>query len=325
MESLGTTHDGDIVESRFKRRLSGRARLVIALLGLASIATVAAALNAPKSSAINRVNVAASKQYSQMITSCLDVSAEQEVPKTGSARSTERLKALNTYFIKLVQADCLRVSDSYYVNVYKSIKLDKLNAEPFLSTGYTLLQGVLYDLDYGFTPFTTAGTLCSDGWISSSAGRGTCSWHGGYAKSRGTQLTYSQLAALPDPTTGGSLGQFGMTSISRAPMAIAVDADVQSNVTCVITKDPSTTCYPKYLWARSFCSVAPSGVLYLKIEKWWVQVDKFASPASSTCSSDYPYLVDLSYASLIGGEFKLSFDSSSRHAAFDSYFEVQQR
>ncbi|MBC7274962.1 peptidoglycan-binding domain-containing protein [Nocardioides sp.] len=27
--------------------------------------------------------------------------------------------------------------------------------------------------------YTFGGTLCADGWVSSSSGRGTCSWHGG--------------------------------------------------------------------------------------------------------------------------------------------------
>lgn len=46
-----------------------------------------------------------------------------------------------------------------------------------------------------------AGTLCSDGWVSSSSGRGTCSWHGGIYYS---STSNSSTTSKPKPVTFSS-------------------------------------------------------------------------------------------------------------------------
>ena len=57
-------------------------------------------------------------------------------------------------------------------------------------------------------PIVAAGTLCADGWVSSSSGSGTCSSHGGIA---GGAPSTSSAVSRPSTSPGGSVNVSGYT------------------------------------------------------------------------------------------------------------------
>jgi hypothetical protein len=129
-------------------------------------------------------------------------SDEKGVLLVGAARSQVRLDAVDRYFVKLVAAPCLQIdTGEIYKNSYLGVRLASLSLQKSTGTAAQVLDGVLYDFDYGLGAFLSNGTtLCDDGWISDSRGRGTCSHHGGYAHRRGVAINYQSGALIPNPT-----------------------------------------------------------------------------------------------------------------------------
>ncbi len=141
-------------------------------------------------------------QYSHLKLTCLDVTDSPLFSNyKGDPRSQERLDALNVVLLPLIAAKCLKVSGvDIAENPYAGIKLATLDKSPEGTASWDLLQGVLFYLDHGFSPFLpTGGTLCTDGWIPPSRGPGTCSYHGGYAHARGSPLLFFSLKVIPNP------------------------------------------------------------------------------------------------------------------------------
>ena len=60
----------------------------------------------------------------------------------------------------------------------------------------------------------SAGAICNDGWLSSSSGSGTCSWHGGVS-SWTSPSSYSW--STPSTRNSWSLPSLGSTSTYRLP------------------------------------------------------------------------------------------------------------
>ena len=158
----------------------------------------------------HRADLKKESDYKLLSTTCAPLALEKNIWTQGDARSPTRLSAVNHFFKILVVAPCTRdESGAIYRNPFKGIRLNTLSIQS--STGFdsTLLYGALYDLDYGLDVFRADGTtLCNDGWISSSRGRGTCSHHGGYARSRGAVIDYQTGLLIPNPfpVTANSTG-----------------------------------------------------------------------------------------------------------------------
>ena len=150
----------------------------------------------------HRADVKRQENYRLLKAGCIPSSGEQGVLSAGDARSQVRLNAVDHYFMKLVAAPCLQIdTGEIYKNPYLGVQLASLSITTSTGTAAQVLDGVLYDFDYGLAAFLSNGTtLCDDGWISDSRGRGTCSHHGGYAHRRGLAINYQSGALIPNPT-----------------------------------------------------------------------------------------------------------------------------
>ena len=278
----------------------------------------------PKSQAESREAETAIGAYQQITSKCLDVSKENSVVDFGDARSSERLKAINSFFVPLVQATCITNQGNFYVNEFKGINLSKLNNPQFSTKEYSLLQGILYDLDFGFSQFTKFGTICADGSLSGSVGRGTCSWHGGYAHPRGTKLTYDSLPALTNPKNAERPNSYGLGNLIAEPQALEKSTTANADSTCVKSENEIIDCFPKLLWNRSVCSEASSANLEVFIEKWYFPVSSITGEKSDRCNSQYPYLINISGSALVNYSMRLVFQSVDTHKVANSYFSIEQ-
>ena len=156
----------------------------------------------------HRADLKKEADYKLLSTTCVPVATEMNTWTQGDARSPERASAVNHFFQTLVAAPCTSdEAGAIYRNPFKDIQLGTLSIQSSTGNDLTLLNGALYDLDYGLDVFRAdGGTLCDDGWISSSRGRGTCSHHGGYAHSRGTTIDYQTGLLIPNPVATNSTG-----------------------------------------------------------------------------------------------------------------------
>ncbi len=151
----------------------------------------------------HRADVKRLEHYRFLMAHCISKTQEARVLKVGDARSPVRGDAVVAYFAKLVAAPCLTIGTrDIYNNPYKGVRLESLSQTKSTGVAGQVLDGVLYDYDYNIGAFLSDGqTLCDDGWISNSRGRGTCSHHGGYAHQRGIALDYQSGALIHAPTS----------------------------------------------------------------------------------------------------------------------------
>lgn len=83
------------------------------------------------------------------------------------------------------------------------------------------------------------GSVCNDGWISSSVGQGTCSWHDGVNYRIGSSSSPSGVTTQPGSTSSGGMwnvapvapnapagsrGQTGQTATQQAPSQYVIRA-----------------------------------------------------------------------------------------------------
>ncbi len=127
--------------------------------------------------------MAAVSDYYKYGKKCTSVEQLPKIDYSSDPRSTKRIATATNYFYAIFNAECLILSDhKIYRNPYKNLTLNASDITSPGSIGYESWQGLLYEVDFGVPYLATGGTLCSDGWISGSFGRGTCSWHGGGCK-----------------------------------------------------------------------------------------------------------------------------------------------
>ena len=279
-------------------------------------------LNYPKSQAESRLQTKAVASFTKLATNCFDVTSENKVIATGQSRSPERLKAIDAFYVSLVQAQCLKNGLSLFANTFRGMNLSKIDTARFLTPEYDLWQGVLYDVDYGFTQFTKEGTICADGWISGSVGRGTCSWHGGYAHPRGTQIKFDNLPTISNPENASKSERYGINYSVSQPAALSSAPSVEA--TCIKSDEKFTNCFPKTLWNESFCSSLADAKLQVQIEKWWVPLWDVSGTKSSSCTGDNPYLINVSGTALTDYQLRLVFSGMGSTKGFNSNFAVVQ-
>ena len=141
-----------------------------------------------------------SANYEKRMLSCANPSQIFPVFYENNPRSNQRLIQVLEGFNKVVKAECFKFqADKIYTNPYKGIDLVALNDETNSAAEGEIFQGILYEVDKGIPFLVTGGSICADGSFSGSVGRGTCSWHGGYATKRGYQFDYEASIYEYDP------------------------------------------------------------------------------------------------------------------------------
>ena len=141
-------------------------------------------------------------EYVALKASCWSLSGEATVIATGEPRSSQRLSALNAMLENIVSAPCILNPYRNLVlkNPFKGITSTNFNDAKVGSPGEVLHSEALLDLDSGVPFLKAGGSLCSDGSYSPSVGRGTCSWHGGYAANRGHKWDTSSWIEILKPS-----------------------------------------------------------------------------------------------------------------------------
>jgi hypothetical protein len=141
-------------------------------------------------------------EYAGLKGSSWNIGGESTVIATGEPRSSERLNALNAMLEKIVKAPCIfnPYQDTLLKNPFKGITSADFNSTRIGSPGAVLHSEALLDLDSGVPFLKSGGSICSDGSYSASVGRGTCSWHGGYASNRGHKWDMSSWELISKPT-----------------------------------------------------------------------------------------------------------------------------
>ena len=129
---------------------------------------------------------------------------DEVLNEVGAPRSDQRFKDVATWASNIDKAPCIIMDRTIYTNPYKGM-FKILNAKPASLTSVQshYIDGVLYRFDSGLPNLGSGQTLCGDGWISWSTGRGTCSHHGGEAKPRGAPLASSLMTdgtSIEEPT-----------------------------------------------------------------------------------------------------------------------------
>ena len=115
-------------------------------------------------------------------------------------RSQERVSIVLDGFEKIIAAECfLFRNDQIHSNPYKNIVIADLGELPRNESEEEIYQGLLYEIDKGIPFLVTGGSICADGSYSASIGRGTCSWHGGYASKRGSIFRFDGSVVERDP------------------------------------------------------------------------------------------------------------------------------
>lgn len=137
--------------------------------------------------------------YEQQILDCIDGRSLFNTSYDSNPRSRERFTQVAEKFYKLSDAPCIVRSGKIWTNPYRKVDLSQIRAEASGRLQQEMYQGLLYEFDRGVPFLKSGGTLCEDGWISSSRGRGTCSWHGGYARHRGELFAFDSSKLKRDP------------------------------------------------------------------------------------------------------------------------------
>jgi hypothetical protein len=138
-------------------------------------------------------------EYEKQILDCVDGWNLFNSPYDSNPRSRERFDQVAAKFYKLSDAPCVMRNGKIWTNPYKKVDLSQVKAGANGRLQQEMYRGLLYEFDRGVPFLRSGGTLCEDGWISSSRGRGTCSWHGGYAQQRGDLFTFDSSKLKRDP------------------------------------------------------------------------------------------------------------------------------
>jgi hypothetical protein len=148
---------------------------------------------------VQRLEVKA-KKYEEKFKSCVPTSIIYQAGYSSDPRTSKRLTEVASIFNQIADASCFSsLQGSMLSNPYKEIRLGELGRREHSPLEEEVYQGFLYEYDKG-APFLRSGwTLCEDGSLSGSAGRGTCSWHGGYAKQRGETFNFDFAEKIPNP------------------------------------------------------------------------------------------------------------------------------
>lgn len=140
------------------------------------------------------------KQYSARINLCIQGNNIFPFYYTNNPRSEERTAVVFDGFNKILDAECFVFeNDKIYSNPYRNIEIADLGELPRNENEEEIFQGLIYEVDKGIPFLVTGGSICADGSYSGSVGRGTCSWHGGYASKRGYIFRFKASEFEPDP------------------------------------------------------------------------------------------------------------------------------
>lgn len=139
-------------------------------------------------------------KYKAKMNQCIKANEVFPFFYSNNPRSQERLTEVVQGFGKIAEADCFIFrSDKIYTNPYKNLTVENFIEGPRSGNEEELFQGLLYEVDKGIPFLVTGGSICADGTYSGSVGRGTCSWHGGYASKRGYNFDYEASVYEYDP------------------------------------------------------------------------------------------------------------------------------
>ena len=140
------------------------------------------------------------KQYLARIDECTNGNDIFPSYYGNNPRSQERVSIVFDGFEKIIAAECfLFRNDQIHSNPYKNIVIADLGELPRNESEEEIYQGLLYEIDKGIPFLVTGGSICADGSYSGSVGRGTCSWHGGYASKRGSIFRFNGSVIERDP------------------------------------------------------------------------------------------------------------------------------
>jgi hypothetical protein len=155
--------------------------------------------NQAKNLRIEKLN-AEVKQYSARINLCINGNDIFPFYYANNPRSEERTAIAFEGFNKILNAECFVFkNDKIYSNPYRNIEIADLGELPRNENEEEIFQGLIYEIDKGIPFLVTGGSICADGSYSGSVGRGTCSWHGGYASKRGYIFRFKASELEPDP------------------------------------------------------------------------------------------------------------------------------
>lgn len=140
------------------------------------------------------------ESYKTRLQTCTKVNEVFPMFYSNNPRSQQRIEQVLESFDKVIDSNCFIVQESKIsTNPYKQIELTRLDEGARTSSEEEIFQGILYEVDKGIPFLVTGGSICADGSYSGSVGRGTCSWHGGYASHRGTRFDFNQSIYEYDP------------------------------------------------------------------------------------------------------------------------------
>jgi len=264
--------------------------------------------------ATNQKRAAAQSAFKNLVASCYDLSKYPAIRSIGVARSKERIDAVNQFFGPILTSACLKdKAGTYYQNPYLGLNSNSLNSAPIGSIGNSLFESILYTVDFGFTPFSSAGTICGDGSLSQSVGRGTCSWHGGYARARGSDQLMGPLWEISYPKMNefskvADLGVDWVNGGSNRYLTTPVDGITtpKSGYECVKSAGFTTNCFHAPIFSLRFCGSSNTGTFQLQVGYDWVTGWKesgYKSP--SDCNGKFPYLYEVNGSSLTTSTFRI--------------------
>jgi len=155
--------------------------------------------NQKKNQRIEKLQVEVT-EYNSRLKDCLTSNKVFPIFYGTNPRSEERIQIAIEGFNKIISADCFVFgSKTIYSNPYKNLVLANLIKGPRSQNEEEIFQGLLYEIDQGIPYLVTGGSICADGSYSGSVGRGTCSWHGGYASQRGKNFGFKASEIELDP------------------------------------------------------------------------------------------------------------------------------
>lgn len=298
-------------------------RVTFALLVVISLATntnSAFAWPWNGSAAEQQMKKEATAAYKRITSDCYKISGYSKIRSIGLARSDQRIKAVNNFYIPLVEKLCLKNSKGQvFENPYYGVNLSKIGSAKFLTYDYELFQSMLFNVDYGFSPFTASGTICGDGTISSSVGSGTCSWHGGYAKPRGTEVSFEEYREFEPPVKDdfskvSAMGFHWQNSGTWVEMRTPVE-NIMSGAkgfNCVTSSGFKQNCFHFPHYSFNFCSSDKSGTVQLLVGKVWMDAwSAYGFKIMNNCPKDTPYLFEVNGKSLLTGNMRVLFPDKS--------------
>lgn len=131
--------------------------------------------------------------FNRITGNCLSIAVEEATRNSGEPRSKERTDAVQAAYDQIYIASCIQIDQDFYWNPFQRVGFPNQDYANPSELSSHLLDGVLWAVDFGIPFFSNGSTLCDDGWVSSSRGQGTCSWHGGYAQPRGSPLSLAVI------------------------------------------------------------------------------------------------------------------------------------